>query len=86
MPGHERPAAKKVERTSRFAVLVDDLEATIAELRAKEVTTLWTRQVDEELKLSFQFIKDCDGNLIQLVELKPEAREHFGLLGPLASA
>jgi catechol 2,3-dioxygenase-like lactoylglutathione lyase family enzyme len=77
MPGHEQPTESS-ERTSRFAVLVDDLEATIAELRDKDVTTLSSKQVDPDLKLSFQFIKDCDGNLIQLVELMPEARGHFG--------
>ena len=33
MPGHEPPGSTNVERTSRFAVLVDDLDATLAELR-----------------------------------------------------
>ena len=57
---------------SQFAVLVDDLDAKMAELRTKNVRPVWNRRVDHDLGLCFQFIKDCDGNLIQLVELLEE--------------
>ncbi len=56
-------------RLSQFAVLVDDLDAKIAELRRKDVRPVWSKRVDHELGLRCQFIKDCDGNLIQLVEM-----------------
>jgi catechol 2,3-dioxygenase-like lactoylglutathione lyase family enzyme len=73
----DEPDHPRVHGISQFAVLVDDLDAKIAELRSKDVAPVWCKRVDHDLKLSFQFIQDCDGNLIQLVELMPEARAHL---------
>jgi catechol 2,3-dioxygenase-like lactoylglutathione lyase family enzyme len=87
MPDHDRMGSNQGERSSRFAVLVDDLAATITELRTKDVATLGGKQVDDDLKLRFQFIKDCDGNLIQLVELLSESSENLEpMTDPCASA
>jgi methylmalonyl-CoA/ethylmalonyl-CoA epimerase len=67
---HEAPAGE-ADRPNRshVALLVDDLDAKMAELRRKDVRPVWSKGVDHELGLCFQFIKDCDGNLIQLIEL-----------------
>lgn len=76
-PRNEPPDHTNVQGLSQFAILVDDLDQAIAELTAKGVETLWVKRVDEILRLSFQFIKDCDGNLIQLVELMDDAKAHL---------
>ncbi|MGH3780034.1 MAG: VOC family protein [Pseudonocardiaceae bacterium] len=77
IPRHDPPDHTNVHGISQFAVLVENLDEKIAELRQRDVATVWVKRVDYDLKLSFQFIKDCDGNLIQLVELMPEAKQHL---------
>jgi methylmalonyl-CoA/ethylmalonyl-CoA epimerase len=67
--GPRAPEEGEGRRLSQFAVLVDDLDAMIADLRRKDVRPVWSKRVDHELGLRCQFIKDCDGNLIQLVEM-----------------
>jgi catechol 2,3-dioxygenase-like lactoylglutathione lyase family enzyme len=64
-----RSDREELQRRSQFAVLVDDLDEKIAELRRKDVRLMWNQRVDHDLGVRSQFIKDCDGNLIQLVEL-----------------
>ncbi|MBF2007950.1 MAG: VOC family protein [Chlorogloeopsis fritschii C42_A2020_084] len=76
-PRNDPPAHTNIQGISQFALLVDNLDAKIAELKSKGIETLWVKRVDYDLQLSFQFIKDCDGNLIQFVELMPEAIKHL---------
>ncbi|PWK61484.1 VOC family protein [Roseicyclus mahoneyensis] len=75
-PRHEPPDHTNVHGISQFAVLVDDLDAAIEDMEAKGVEMPWVKRVDTDLRLSFQFIKDCDGNLIQLVQLMDDAAAH----------
>ncbi len=75
-PRHQPPDHTNVHGISQFAVLVPNLDAAIEEMRAKGVEMPWVKRVDTDLRLSFQFIKDCDDNLIQLVELMDDAAAH----------
>lgn len=59
---------------SQFAYLCDDLDAMMAELKSKGVEPIWVKRVDHDLGLSFQFIADNNGNLIQFVELMKPAQ------------
>ncbi|WP_095407249.1 VOC family protein [Mongoliimonas terrestris] len=76
-PGrHDPPDHTNIHGLSQFAVLVDDLDAALADLATKGVEPVWVKRVDTDLRLSFRFIRDCDGNLIQLVQLMDDAAAH----------
>jgi catechol 2,3-dioxygenase-like lactoylglutathione lyase family enzyme len=80
MPHGDPPNHTNVHGFSQFALLVDDLNGKVEELKSKGVETVWIKRMDPDLKLSFQFVKDCDGNKIQLIELMQEAKEHLASL------
>lgn len=65
----EPPAHSYLRGISQFALLTEDLETTIQQLAERGVEIVWERRIDTDLGLSFQFIKDLNGNLIQFVEL-----------------
>ncbi|MBD2104969.1 VOC family protein [Leptolyngbya sp. FACHB-261] len=57
-----------VQGYKHIALAVDDLDAVPAELKRRGVRFLWEPTVDEALQLKLCFIKDNNGNLIELVQ------------------
>jgi len=57
-----------VQGYKHIALAVDDLDTVAAELKRRDVEFLWEPMVDEALQLKLCFIKDNNGNLIELVQ------------------
>ena len=55
-----------VERLHHFCIAVDDLDATVAELRSRGVNFLGEPFVVEEIGRRLAFLTDNDGNMIEL--------------------
>ena len=53
------------------------MEAKVNEMKSKGLEPVWMKRVDPDLKMSFRLFKDCDDNLIQFVELMPEAKKRL---------
>jgi extradiol dioxygenase family protein len=51
-----------------IAFIVDDIDAVAAELKKRNVEFIWEPIVDDELELKLCFIKDNNGNLIELAQ------------------
>jgi hypothetical protein len=77
LPQHDPPDHTNVHCFSQIALLVEDLDEAISALESKGVEKVWVLRDDPTLKLKFQFFKDCDGRLLQFVELYPEAKSHM---------
>lgn len=57
-----------IQGVKHIAFMVNDLEAVAAELAERGAKLVWGPEVNNELKLKLGFIKDNNGNLIELVE------------------
>lgn len=80
------PHHTNIHGYSQMAFLVDDLDATIAEMKRKGVEPVWIKLEGDDIRISFQFVQDCDGNLIQFVELMQDATDHLAELINAAAA
>lgn len=58
----------------KIGLYVDDLDATVARLKQRNVRIEHEHGTDEELHLRFAIVFDGDGNTIQLFENKPRIR------------
>ena len=68
--GHEKPkppAHTRFQGITQFSFTTDDLKGLKAALRDRGVPITWAFQ-NEELGLSFIFITDPEGNLIQFIQ------------------
>ena len=61
------------ERLHHFCIAVDDLDATVEELRRRDVNFLGEPFVVEEIGRRLAFITDNDGNMIELSAPKGDA-------------
>ena len=61
------------ERLHHFCIAVDDLDATVEELRRRGVNFLGEPFVVEEIRRRLAFITDNDGNMIELSAPKRDA-------------
>lgn len=57
-----------IQGVKHVAFMVDDLEAVAAELDSRGVKLVWGPEVNKDIRLKLGFIKDNNGNLIELVE------------------
>jgi methylmalonyl-CoA/ethylmalonyl-CoA epimerase len=57
-----------IQGYKHIAFIVDDLDAVAAELKKRNVEFIWEPMVDDELELKLCFIKDNNGNLIELAQ------------------
>lgn len=57
-----------IQGVKHIAFMVDDLEAVTAELNRRGVKLVWGPEANNDLRLKLGFIKDNNGNLIELVE------------------
>ena len=71
-PGHTN-----VQGLTQICFMVDDLDQLIAELEAKGVEKVWEKRENPPFGVDFQFFKDCDGRLLQFVQLRPDAVEQM---------
>jgi glyoxylase I family protein len=61
------------ERIHHFCIAVDDLDATVEELRRRDVTFLGEPFVVEQIGRRLAFLTDNDGNMIELSAPKKES-------------
>jgi methylmalonyl-CoA/ethylmalonyl-CoA epimerase len=57
-----------VQGYKHIALVVDDLDAAAAEFKRRKIEFLWEPRVDKDLRLKLCFIKDNNGNLIEIVQ------------------
>ena len=57
--------------------MVDDLDQLISELVSKGVEKVWEKRSVGPMGVNFQFFKDCDGRLLQFVELDKEGHKNI---------
>lgn len=57
-----------IQGYKHIAFVVKDLDATVAEFKRRKVEFMWEPRVDKNLKLKLCFIKDNNGNPIEIVQ------------------
>ena len=76
MPTHVEqgypPNHTNIQMITQICFMVDSLDLLISDLVSKGVEKVWEKRSVGVMGVDFQFFKDCDGRLLQFVQLDKE--------------
>lgn len=71
------PHHTNIQMITQICFMVDYLDQLISELVSKGVEKVWEKRSVGPMGVNFQFFKDCDGRLLQFVELDKEGHKNI---------
>ena len=77
IPQGTPPGHTNVQGLTQICFMVEDLDQLIADLEAKGVEKAWEKRENPAFGVDFQFFKDCDGRLLQFVQLRTDVVEQM---------
>ena len=77
IPQGTPPGHTNVQGLTQIGFMVENLDQLIADLEAKGVEKAWGKRENPAFGVNFQFFLDCDGRLLQFVQLRTDVVEQM---------